>query len=117
MCSLLINDVVNECGIVILRFSVRICGETCSVFSATHTHTHSHTLTHTHILSGKLHVAEQERDRLSGENERLELQNQQLKGSQSRMVEEHARTLERFNLMWRQKCPVSWDEVSLLGEG
>ena len=64
-----------------------------------------------HILSGKLHVAEQERDRLSGENERLELQNQQLKGSQSRMVEEHARTLERFNLMWRQKCPVSWDEV------
>ena len=28
-----------------------------------------------------------------------------------RLVEDHAKTLERFNEMWKQKWPVAWDEV------
>ena len=36
---------------------------------------------------------------------------QQLKGTQSRLVEEQTKTLERVNELWKQKWPHNWDEV------
>ena len=54
---------------------------------------------------------EQERDKLSIDCEQLELQVQQLKNTTSRLVEDHAKALERVNELWKQKWPPAWDEV------
>lgn len=63
------------------------------------------------ILSSKALRAEQERDKLSIECERLELDAQQHKIRERRLVEEHTNTLERVNELWKQKWPFTWDEV------
>ena len=55
--------------------------------------------------------AEQERDKAAIASERWELQCQQLKEREARVVEEHSRTLERVDQLWKQKWPVNWDEV------
>ena len=75
----------------------------------------SHTLTlhisHTPPNSAKLISTEQEKDKLSIEVSRLGLQCQQLKSTQERVVEEHSKTLDRINDLWKQKWPGAYDEV------
>ena len=61
--------------------------------------------------SSKLVKTEQERDRIAIDCERLELQCQQLRVTNSRVVEDHTKTLERVNELWKQKWPPTWDEV------
>ncbi len=61
--------------------------------------------------SSKVLKAEQEKDKLSMGCERLEAQCQQHKAREARLVEEHTKTLERVNELWRQKWPYTWDEV------
>ena len=55
---------------------------------------------------------EQERDKLSIEIGRIGMQCQHLKSTQERLVEEHSKTLERVNELWKQKWPGAYDEVS-----
>lgn len=57
---------------------------------------------------------EQERDRACVEAEQLQLHCKQLQDKQARLVEEHSKTLERVDQLWRRKWPVTWDEVSRL---
>ena len=43
---------------------------------------------------------------------RIGMQCQHLKSTQERLVEEHSKTLERVNELWKQKWPGAYDEVS-----
>ena len=80
-----------------MTLSCMILNDICA-----HTHTHTHT---TQLQSGEY------RDKLSIDCERLELQVQQLKNTTSRLVEDHTKTLERVNELWKQKWPPAWNEV------
>ena len=60
--------------------------------------------------SSRLIQTEQERDRISAERARLELQVAKMKMTESNLIKEHAESLERSKNSWTQKWP-RWTEV------
>ena len=41
----------------------------------------------------------------------LDKENQSLRAKHDKIVEEHAKTLERVDDLWKQKWKINWDEV------
>lgn len=55
--------------------------------------------------------------RCAEEVQHLDSENQVLRSKHDKIVEEHAKTLERIDELWKQKWKINWDGVSVQTDG
>ena len=64
------------------------------------------------FVSSKLSKIEEDKDRLRDEIKTLTERCNSLESIKNRLIEEHTKTLERAEKLWKQR-PINWDDVSV----